>query len=271
MSNFTKFGLGENYVDPSTISDYLKVGNKENFDIRIVGDLTGNRTGCTGWEAWRDTVNEQGADVRVVERVGEKDKGLLSRKGYPDKEIKFFWALTIYNRSLDRIQCWQITQVTIRSQLEMLLNHRSWGMPNRYDINVSRVGEGYDTIYTLNALPAEDGQGLRTCPIAEQRLEESRIDLRQLFVGGDIMTPLEEKEASDGASGQPAKAYAEVDIVQLVRNTIESAKSYEELNQAIMLKDSHAGRSEITKSELAQMKLLENKIKERLRAAAEVA
>ena len=267
MSNLTKFGLAENYVDPSTISDYLKIGNKENFDIRIVGNLSGSRTGCTGWEAWKDTVNEQGADVRVVERVGEKDKGLLTRKGYADKEIKFFWALTIYNRSLDRIQCWQITQVTIRSQLEMLLNHRAWGMPDRYDINVSRVGEGYDTIYTLNALPAEDGSGLRTCPIAEQRLEESKIDLRQLFVGGEIMTPLEENSA-DGASGRPTKAYAEVDVVQLVRNTIESAKSFGELDEAIMLKNTHASRGDIKPAELTQMKLLETKIKERLKEVA---
>jgi len=264
MSNLTDWGLSDNYTDPSTISDYLKIGNKESYDIRIVGSFTDPRSGVQGWEAWKDTVNEQGADVRVPERVGLKDKAMLSRKGYPDKEIKFFWALAVYNRSIDRIQCWQINQVTIRRQLETLLKHRAWGVPNRYDINVSREGEGFDTEYTLNALPADDGGGLRTCPIAEQALEESTIDLRQLFVGGDIMTPLEEK-ASDGDSEKPSRVKRD-DLmpVELVRNQIESAQSYEQLDEALMLKDSYVKRGDISKAEQMTLKSIEAKVKERL-------
>ena len=254
------WGLSDNYTDPSTISDYLKIGNKESYDIRIVGSFTDPRSGVQGWEAWKDTFNEQGADVRVPERVGLKDKAMLSRKGYPDKEIKFFWALAVYNRSIDRIQCWQINQVTIRRQLETLLKHRAWGVPNRYDINVSREGEGFDTEYTLNALPAIDGGGLRTCPIAEQALEESTIDLRQLFVGGDIMTPLEEK-ASDGDSKKPSD-----DLVpfELIRNQIEAAQNYRQLDEALMLKDSYVKRGDIPKSEQLRLKSIEAKAKERL-------
>lgn len=265
MSNLTDWGLSENYTDPSTISDYLKIGNKESYDIRVVGSFTDPRSGVQGWEAWKDTVNEQGADVRVPERVGIKDKAMLTRKGFPDKEIKFFWALAVYNRSIDRIQCWQINQVTIRRQLETLLKHRAWGVPNRYDINVSREGEGFDTEYTLNALPADDGGGLRTCPIAEQALEESTIDLRQLFVGGDIMTPLEGKEASDGDSEKPSRVKRD-DLmpVELVRNRIEGAQSYEQLDTALMLKKSYVARGDISKSEQMTLKSIEAKVKERL-------
>jgi len=261
MSNLTDWGLSDNYTDPSTISDYLKIGNKESYDIRIVGSFTDPRSGVQGWEAWRDTVNEQGADVRVPERVGLKDKGLLTRKGYPDKEIKFFWALAVYNRSIDRIQCWQINQVTIRRQLETLLKHRAWGVPSRYDINVSREGEGFDTEYTLNALPADDGGGLRTCPIAERALEESTIDLRQLFVGGDIMTPLEEK-SSDGDSENPGRD--DLRPVELVRNRIEDAQSFKELDEALMLKDTYVKRGDISKAEQMTLKSIEAKVKERL-------
>ena len=261
MSNLTDWGLSDNYTDPSTISDYLKIGNKESYDIRIVGSFTDPRSGVQGWEAWRDTVNEQGADVRVPERVGLKDKGLLTRKGYPDKEIKFFWALAVYNRSIDRIQCWQINQVTIRRQLETLLKHRAWGVPNRYDINVSREGEGFDTEYTLNALPADDGGGLRTCPIAEQALKESTIDLRQLLVGGDIMTPLEE-QASDGDSEHLERD--DLRPVELVRNRIENAQSFKELDDALMLKKSYVERGDIPKSEQMTLKSIEVKAKERL-------
>ena len=260
--SLTDWGLSDNYTDPSTISDYLKIGNKESYDIRIVGNFTDPRTGVQGWEAWRDTVNEQGADVRVPERVGLKDKGLLTRKGYPDKEIKFFWALAVYNRSIDRIQCWQINQVTIRRQLETLLKHRAWGVPSRYDINVSREGEGFDTEYTLNALPADDGGGLRTCPIAEQVLEESTIDLRQLFSGGDIMTPLVEEKSSDGDSDNPERS--DLRPVELVRNRIEGAQSFKELDEALMLKDSYVKRGDIPKSEQMTLKSIEVKAKERL-------
>jgi len=258
------WGLSDNYTDPSTISDYLKIGNKESYDIRIVGSFTDPRSGVQGWEAWKDTVNEQGADVRVPERVGLKDKAMLSRKGYPDKEIKFFWGLAVYNRSIDRIQCWQINQVTIRRQLETLLKHRAWGVPNRYDINVSREGEGFDTEYTLNALPADDGGGLRTCPIAEQALEESTIDLRQLFVGGDIMTPLEEK-ASDGDSEKPSRTKRDdLEPFELIRNQIEAAQNYKELDDALMLKKSYVERGDIPKSEQMRLKSIEAKVKERL-------
>ena len=264
MSNLTDWGLSDNYTDPSTISDYLKIGNKESYDIRIVGTFTDPPSRVQGWEAWKDTVNEQGADVRVPERVGLKDKAMLSRKGYPDKEIKFFWALAVYNRSIDRIQCWQINQVTIRRQLETLLKHRAWGVPNRYDINVSREGEGFDTEYTLNALPADDGGGLRTCPIAEQALEESTIDLRQLFAGGDIMTPLEEKTA-DGDSEKLSRAKRD-DLmpVELARNQIEAAQNFEQLDEALMLKDSYVKRGDIPKAEQMTLKSIEAKVKKRL-------
>jgi len=264
MSNLTDWGLSENYTDPSTISDYLKIGNKESYDIRIVGSFTDPRSGVQGWEAWKDTVNEQGADVRVPERVGLKDKAMLSRKGYPDKEIKFFWALAVYNRSIDRIQCWQINQVTIRRQLETLLKHRAWGVPNRYDINVSREGEGFDTEYTLNALPADDGGGLRTCPIAEQALEESTIDLRQLFVGGDILTPIEEK-SSDGDFEKPSRAQRDdLKPIELVRNRIEGSRSYEQLDEALLLKHTYVERGDISKAEQMTLKSIEAKVKERL-------
>tara|TARA_R110002020_G_C16096970_1_gene758350 strand:- start:7 stop:807 length:801 start_codon:yes stop_codon:yes gene_type:complete len=266
MSNLTDWGLSDNYTDPSTISAFFKIGNKESYDIRIVGSFSDPCTGVQGWEAWKDTVNEQGADVRVPERVGIKDKALLNRKGYPDKEIKFFWALAVYNRSADCIQCWQINQVTIRRQLETLLKHRAWGVPNRYDINASREGEGYDTEYTLNALPAEDGSGLGPCPVAQQALEESTIDLRQLFVGGDIMTPLEEK--TPDASEKPRVERSDLKPLELVRNAIESATSYELLDEARMLKDSYVKRGDISKAEQMTLVSLEAKVKERLQEVA---
>ena len=257
------WGLPENYKDPSTVGDYLKLGNKEHYDVRVLGDWNQPRTAVQGWVGWKDTVNENGLDVRVASRVGLKDKALLYRQGYRDEQIKFFWALVVYNRDLDVIQCWEITQVKVRSQLTNLLENKKWGILNRYDITVSREGEGYDTEYTLTALPDPEG-GLRTCPIAEKALEESTIDLRQLFVGGDIKAPVEENTA-DGDPEKPSRVKRD-DLmpIELVRNQIESAKSFEQLDEALMLKDTYVKRGDISKAEQMTLKSIEAKVKERL-------
>ena len=260
MSNLTDWGLPENYKDPSTIGDYLKLGNKEHFDVRVLGDWNQPRTAVQGWVGWKDVINENGQEVRAGSRVGLKDKALLYRQGYRDNQIKFFWALVVYNRDLDTIQCWEITQVKVRSQLTNLLENKKWGILNRYDITVSREGEGYDTEYTLTALPDPEG-GLRTCPIAEQALEESTIDLRQLFVGGDIKAPVEE-QASDGDSEQLERD--DLRPVELVRNRIEAAQTFKELDDALMLKKSYVERGDIPKSEQMTLKSIEVKVKERL-------
>ena len=260
MSNLTDWGLPENYKDPSTIGDYLKLGNKEHFDVRVLGDWNQPRTAVQGWVGWKDVINENGQEVRAGSRVGLKDKALLYRQGYRDNQIKFFWALVVYNRDLDTIQCWEITQVKVRSQLTNLLENKKWGILNRYDITVSREGEGYDTEYTLTALPDPEG-GLRTCPIAEKALEESTIDLRQLFVGGDIKAPVEE-QASDGDSQHLERD--DLRPVELVRNRIEAAQTFKELDDALMLKKSYVERGDIPKSEQMTLKSIEVKAKERL-------
>ena len=260
MSNLTDWGLPENYKDPSTIGDYLKLGNKEHFDVRVLGDWNQPRTAVQGWVGWKDVINENGQEVRAGSRVGLKDKALLYRQGYRDNQIKFFWALVVYNRDLDTIQCWEITQVKVRSQLTNLLENKKWGILNRYDITVSREGEGYDTEYTLTALPDPEG-GLRTCPIAEKALEESTIDLRQLFVGGDIKAPVEE-QASDGDSQHLERD--DLRPVELVRNRIEAAQTFKELDDALMLKKSYVERGDIPKAEQMTLKSIEVKAKERL-------
>ena len=74
------------------------------------------------------------------------------------------------------------------------------------------------------------------------------------------MTPLEEK-ASDGDSKKPSD-----DLVpfELIRNQIEAAQNYRQLDEALMLKDSYVKRGDIPKSEQLRLKSIEAKAKERL-------
>ena len=62
------WGLPENYKDPSTVGDYLKLGNKEHYDVRVLGDWNQPRTAVHGWVGWKDTVNEHGQDVLDPQR-----------------------------------------------------------------------------------------------------------------------------------------------------------------------------------------------------------
>ena len=264
MSNLTDWGLPKDYINPSKIGPYLKLdpANKLGVRLRILGSFKDSKLAIRGFEGWEYTTdNGTGQEVKRPRRLPMSNRNDLVRAGR--EELKHFWALAIYNYTLDCVQCWQINQSTIQTRIEDLVEIH--GAPNGYDLQAIRTGTTKnDTKYVIEKIEPKDEH------LAINAIEESTIDLRQIFVGGDIMTPLEEK-ASDGGSEHPGKATAKVDTVQLVRGRIESAKTYEELDEAIMLKDSYAGRGEIAKSELAQMKLLEAKIKDRLANAAEVA
>jgi hypothetical protein len=117
------------------------------------------------------------------------------------------------------------------------------------------------TKYTLEKVESSDDD----TATAFSALEESTIDLRQLFVGGDIMTPLEEK-ASGGDSEKPNRVVTRSDLkpIELVRNRIEAAQSYKELDEALMLKKSYVERGDISKAELLALKAVERSTKERL-------
>jgi len=266
MSNLSALGLPKDYVNPNKIGLYLKLdaSNKQGVRLRLLGVFDQPQLAVRGYEGWEYIFDEQTQQqVKRPHRVPIENRNELSRAGY--EEVKHFYAFAVYNFQMGAIQCWQINQSTIQDRLEELAEIH--GVPTAYDLQVLRKGTGKnDTKYSIEKVEPTT----ESTSVAFRALEESTIDLRQLFAGGDIMTPLEEK-AADGNSERFDKATAKMDTVQLVRGRFESAKTYEELNEAIMLRESYAGRGEITKSELAQMKLLEAKIKDRLANAAEVA
>ena len=196
-----------------------------------------------------------GQEMKRPHRVPMSNRNDLVRAGR--EEIKHFWALAVYNYTLDRVQCWQINQSTIQTRIEDLVEIH--GAPNSYDLQAIRTGTTKkDTKYVIEKIESKDEH------LAINALEESTIDLRQLFVGGDIMTPLEEK-ASDGDFEKPSRAKRDdLEPFELIRNQIEAAQNYEQLDEALMLKDSYVKRGDIPKSEQLRLKSIEAKVKERL-------
>ena len=256
MSNLTDWGLEPDYVDPSKIGVYLKLTANQKCVVRIDGTFNEKKLAVRGWEGWINQQDNFGEEVRKPQRVGINEKAVLQRAGAED--IKFFWALAVYNRTLGAIQCWQINQVSNRERIEDLVD--TYGSPRDFDIMIKRKGDGMLTKYTLEKVESSAADAAT----AYTALEESTIDLRQLFVGGDIMTPLEEK-ASDGNSEKPGRAKRDdLEPFELIRNQIEAAQSYKELDDALMLKKTYVERGDIPKSEQLRLKSIEAKVKERL-------
>tara|TARA_Y100000356_G_scaffold132930_1_gene139126 strand:- start:1115 stop:1912 length:798 start_codon:yes stop_codon:yes gene_type:complete len=259
MSNLTDWGLPKDYVNPSKIGPYLKLdpANKLGVRLRILGSFKDPRLAIRGFEGWEYITDEvTGQEMKRPHRVPMSNRNDLVRAGR--EEIKHFWALAIYNYTLDYVQCWQINQSTIQTRIEDLVEIH--GAPNGYDLQAIRTGTTKkDTKYVIEKIESKGDEHLST-----NALEESTIDLRQLFVGGDIMTPLEEK-ASEGDSEKPSRAQRD-DLmpIELVRNQIEAAQNFEQLDEALMLKDTYVKRGDISKAEQMTLKSIEAKVKERL-------
>tara|TARA_Y100000401_G_C8310795_1_gene219584 strand:+ start:664 stop:1461 length:798 start_codon:yes stop_codon:yes gene_type:complete len=259
MSNLTDWGLPKDYVNPSKIGPYLKLdpANKLGVRLRILGSFKDPRLAIRGFEGWEYITDEvTGQEMKRPHRVPMSNRNDLVRAGR--EEIKHFWALAIYNYTLDCVQCWQINQSTIQTRIEDLVEIH--GAPNGYDLQAIRTGTTKkDTKYVIEKIESKGDEHLST-----NALEESTIDLRQLFVGGDIMTPLEEK-ASEGDSEKPSRAQRD-DLmpIELVRNQIEAAQNFEQLDEALMLKDTYVKRGDISKAEQMTLKSIEAKVKERL-------
>lgn len=159
MANF----LPTDYKAPTAGGGYMKIQEGENR-IRILS------APVVGWEDW--TQNKK--PVRF--RLNEKPKAPID----PEKAIKHFWALIVWNYTEARIQILQITQSTVRNPIENLAKDADWGAPYFYDLKIIKTKVADKTSYSVIALPHK--------PVAEHIKEafyEERINLNALFDGED--------------------------------------------------------------------------------------
>jgi hypothetical protein len=98
----------------------------------------------------------------------------------PAKAVKHFWAFIVWNYESSSLMVMEVTQAGIQSQIQALARDADWGSPFDYDIVVSKSGQDKETKYMVNPKPHK--------PITqdmEAAMLSSRIDLEQLFTGGD--------------------------------------------------------------------------------------
>ena len=147
-----------------------KGGNFYKFDdgqnkVRILSDPV------MGWLYW----TSQGKPVRLYEEPQQKPSDM--REG--DK-IKFFWAFSVWSYRDGKVQVLEITQSSIREQMQDLILNEDWGDPKGYDLTVTKKGEKLDTEYTVQPSP----QKVLTMEQVKA-YREARVNLEALFAGGD--------------------------------------------------------------------------------------
>lgn len=169
----TSFFIPENYREPSSSDNYMKLKQGEN-KIRILSSM------IMGWEDW--TKEEKPKPVRF--RYDEKPKEPMS----PDRPIKLFWAFVVWNYAESKVQIMQITQASIRRQIQKIAQDADWGNPISYDLKISRSGEELNTVYSVVPAPHSP------IPAKAKEVHKTlKIDLDELFSNGDPFNPKEAK------------------------------------------------------------------------------
>jgi hypothetical protein len=163
------------------------------------------RPAITGYIYW----NTSNKPVRSEFHPGSpSDIKVNDRTGKPDA-VRYFWAMIVHDIKDDQIKIWEVTQQTIREQIEALYDNRKWGHPNQYDLTVTREGEGLETKYLVQPNPKEPVN-----PAVLARLDEHPVNLQALYSGGNpfdgTAAPAQPRQAAPAVKGPDYISDAEV-------------------------------------------------------------
>ena len=159
--------IPENF-STDTVGMYLRL-TPGTHKIRVLG---GAIDGQVYW-----TEDEDGNKKPIRKRMGENiPVGDLTE----GSTVKKFLAMPVWNYQTNSVQVWEVTQKSIQTALKRYDSDPDWGDLTGYDLKVTREGEGFDTEYSVTALPAKPAgkevvAGFELCP----------VNLEALFEGGD--------------------------------------------------------------------------------------
>ena len=116
----------------------------------------------------------------------------------PEKPIKAFWALYVWDYASEDLYIMEITQSSLLKTLRTIGEDEEWGDFANYDIKITKKGSGKDTKYTLNPVPHKPlGAHIKDA------LKENPVNLSALYHGGDPWKDLQvhkEPESTSSAS-----------------------------------------------------------------------
>ena len=161
MNNF----LPEDYKIPQSPSGYMRFQPGLN-SIRILSSA------IVGYEYF----TTENKPIRQREAFEEMPTNIKD-----GGKVKPFWAFVVWNYQLKTVQILELTQKSIMTSIKSLVDNPKWGDPKKYDIAITKIGEGMDTEYSVQGEP----------PISEPSNEiksafaSKNINLEALFDGED--------------------------------------------------------------------------------------
>ena len=166
MSNSNSDFLPQDYTVPSGNTNYMKLEKGEN-KFRIMSKP------ILGWLDW-----DNKTPVRF--KMDNKPSAPID----PQKRVRHFWAMVVFNYKAEQIQILEITQASIQDAIKGLTNDSDWNAPYGYDLKIIKTGEGMDTEYQVNPVPHK--------PITaemETAFHDKPVQLELLYTNEDPFTP----------------------------------------------------------------------------------
>ena len=162
--------LPSEYKEPENINGYMKLIEGNN-SFRILSSA------IVGWEYW----TKDKKPVRSKTPFEETPNIKKNPKTGQDEPVKEFWAFVVFNYHVGKIQILEITQKTIKSGIQSLIDNPKWGDIFKYDVVITKTVTGDKTTYQVIAEP----------PVGETKesiVEEykgMKINLEALYDGKD--------------------------------------------------------------------------------------
>ena len=157
--------LPSNASEPKSKSNYTMPLDEGQHKLRVLSSA------IVGYEGWQVNPNDTTKSTPIRYKMGTQ----------PDKDPKggdpkYFWAFLVYSYEQERVQIMNITQKTIREQIQDLIDNEAWGDPHNYDITLTRKGMKLDdTKYTVMPNP-------KTNP---PQIDTPKISLDEWMTGAD--------------------------------------------------------------------------------------
>lgn len=156
--------LPEDYEAPVMGGGYMKLQDGDNV-FRVLSSA------IIGYEYWTN----ENKPVRSRTPFDETPNIKLGKDGKPQKP-KHFWAFVVWNYQTKNVEILQLTQSSIQGAITNLVKDEDWGNPMKYDIKISRTGQGIETEYAISPKPHKDID-----PEIEEAFESKKINLDALY------------------------------------------------------------------------------------------
>ena len=231
--------------EPGKKKNYF-VHKDEKQRIRFMGTTKDPATFIQCWVAWEVYEEEDETGKMVTKSRPHREEFSkapsqylidLDRKGDP----KSAWNTIIWHVDEDRPLVWEITQSTIKDAIKAYANNPAWGELSHYVLEISHIGTGLDTRYSVTALPPLE---VPAKAILDE-IKDTMIDVRALVNGENNGEPFgalglmpatndQENIRQLRAKGEPIPMGEELSSVgSVARDAVETLKAAQDKQQSL--------------------------------------